>query len=119
MRLGRSERRAYIILVRLLLILIILVIILIIVLVIILIKVLEVILVELLESEGLAGEPIDGAGNELLLDILAELVVELETLLDVGSSIIIVLNRGLGRGEEVEEGLCGNGLLDDTGLLGV
>ena len=116
---GNQQRRAYIILVRLLLIFIILVIILIIVLVVLIIKVLEVILIELLESEGLAGEPVDGAGNELLLDVFPELVVELETLLDVGSSIVVVLNRGLGWGEEVEERLCGDGLLDDTGLLGV
>jgi hypothetical protein len=117
--LGKQQRRAYIILVRLLLLIIILVIVLIIVLVVLIIKVLEVILIVLLESEGLAGEPIDGAGNELLLDVLPELVVELETLLDVGSSIVVILNRGLGRGEEVEERLCRNGLLDNAGLLGV
>jgi hypothetical protein len=52
--------------------------------------------------QSLASEPIDRAGNELFLDVLTELVVELETLLDVGGSIVLVL-RGLGWVEEVEE----------------
>lgn len=79
----------------------------------------ELALVEVLEVlvlEGLASEPVDGAGDELLLDVLTELVVELEALLDVGSSIVIVLGRAWGV-EEVKERLCGNGLLNDAGLL--
>ena len=68
--------------------------------------------------QSLAGEPVDRTGNELLLDILTELVVKLETLLDVGGSIVVVL-RGVGWVEEVEERLCGDGLLDNAGLLSV
>ena len=77
----------------------------------------EVLLVHLLKGEGLPGEPVNGAGNQLLLDVLTELVVELEALLDVGSGIIVLLAWCVGWGEEVEEGLGGDGLLDDTGLF--
>ena len=69
--------------------------------------------------QGLAGEPVNGAGDELLLDVLTKLVVELETLLDVGGGVVVLVLRGLGWVEEVEERLCRNRLLDDTGLLGV
>jgi hypothetical protein len=59
------------------------------------ILILEVILVEVvhavLELESLAGEPVDGAGNELLLDVLTELVVELELLLNVLVDLLIVI----------------------------
>ena len=74
-----------------------------------------------LELTGLAGEPIDGARDELLLDVLAELVIELEALLNVEVVLIILIKvrRGLGGREEVEEALRGNSSLDDTGLLGV
>jgi len=44
-----------------------------------------------LELQGLAGEPVDGAGNELLLDVLTELVVQLELLLDVLVNLLIVV----------------------------
>jgi hypothetical protein len=68
--------------------------------------------------KSLAGEPVDSAGDELLLDVLTELVVELEALLDVGGGIVVLLVLGRARGvEEVEERLCGNGLLDNAGLL--
>ncbi|CAF3457518.1 unnamed protein product [Fusarium graminearum] len=57
----------------------------------------ELIVRDLLESESLASEPVDGTGNELLLDVLTELVVELETLLDVGLGVlVIVIGRSLG-----------------------
>jgi hypothetical protein len=82
----------------------------------------ELALVEVLNVlilQSLAGEPVDGAGNELLLDVLAKLVVELETLLNVGGSIILIVLRGLWGVEEVEERLRGDGLLDDARLLGV
>ena len=45
----------------------------------------------MLELESLASEPIDGAGNELLLDVLAELVVELKLLLDVLVNLLVVI----------------------------
>lgn len=79
----------------------------------------KIVLVNLLVCESLAGEPVDGTGDELLLDILAELVVQFEALLDVRGSVVVVLSRSLGRGEEVEERLGGDGLLDDAGLLRV
>ena len=70
------------------------------------ILVLEVVLVEVvhavLELKSLAGEPVDGAGNELLLDVFSKLVVELKTLLNVGGSIVLILGRAWGV-EEVEE----------------
>lgn len=89
------------------------------VLVVIILKVflVKVLLVHLLEGQSLSGEPVDGAGDQLLLDVLTELVVELEALLNVGGSIIVLLAWCVGWGEEVEEGLGGNGLLDDTRLF--
>lgn len=63
----------------------------------------EVLLIHLLEGEGLTGEPVDGTGDQLLLDVLTELVVELEALLDVGGSVIVLLTWCVGWGEEVEE----------------
>jgi hypothetical protein len=53
--------------------------------------------------QSLASEPVDGTGDELLLDVLAELVVELETLLDVRGSIVLLILWGRGWVEEVEE----------------
>lgn len=75
------------------------------VLIIIVLKVflVEVLLVHLLESEGLSGEPIDRAGNQLLLDVLTKLVVELEALLNVRGGVIVLLTWCVGWGEEVEE----------------
>lgn len=89
------------------------------VLVILLIEVLliKVILIHLLESEGLSSKPVDGTGNQLLLDVLTQLVVKLEALLDVGSGVIIVLGWCLGGREEVEERLGGDSLLDNAGLF--
>jgi len=49
----------------------------------------------LLELERLSSEPIDSTGNELLLDVLAELVVELELGLDVLIEVLVLLLRGL------------------------
>ena len=57
--------------------------------------ILELVLVEVvhavLELQSLAGEPVDGAGNELLLDVLTELVVKLELLLDVLVNLLVVV----------------------------
>jgi len=59
------------------------------------ILILEVILVEVvhavLELKSLASEPVDGAGDKLLLDVLTELVVELKLLLDVLVNFLIVI----------------------------
>jgi hypothetical protein len=44
-----------------------------------------------LKLESLTSEPVDGAGNELLLDVLTELVVELELLLDVLINLLVVI----------------------------
>lgn len=78
-----------------------------------------VVVIELLELKSLAGEPVDSTGDELLLDILAELVVQLQTLLDVGRDLVIIVGRGLGWREKVEERLGGDRLLDNAGLLRV
>lgn len=75
-------------------------------------------LIKVLVLKSLAGEPINGMRDELLLDDLSELVVQFKALLNVSGGIIIVL-RGLGGVEEVEERVCGNSLLDHAGLLGV
>jgi hypothetical protein len=74
-----------------------------------------------LELTSLAGEPVDGTGNELLLDVLTELVVELQALLEIQGVLVLLIEvgRGLGGSEEVEEAFRGNSALDDTGLLGV
>lgn len=59
------------------------------------ILILEIVLVEVvhavLELKSLAGEPVDGAGNELLLDVLTELVVKLELLLNVLIDLLVVI----------------------------
>jgi hypothetical protein len=74
--------------------------------------------VQLLELEGFACEPVDSTGNQLLLNILSELVIQLKTLLNVGGTGFIIGWR-LRWGEEVEEGFARYGLTDYTGLLGV
>ena len=79
----------------------------------------QLILVNLLIGECLAREPVNGTGDELLLDVLAQLVVQLQAVLDVGRGIIILLCRGLRGREEVEKGVGRDSLLDDAGLLGV
>jgi hypothetical protein len=53
--------------------------------------------------QSLTSEPVDGTGNELLLDVLTELVVELELGLNVVLDLLVVLGRGAGGVEEVEE----------------
>ena len=53
--------------------------------------------------KGLAGEPVNGAGDELLLDVLTELVVELELGLNVVLDLLVILCRGAGGVEEIEE----------------
>jgi len=83
--------------------------------------ILEISLVEVVDAlvlESFARKPVDGARDQLLLDVFAELVVELKTLLDVFSGLLVVRGRG-GRREEVEEGFGGDGLLYKTGLLSV
>ena len=69
--------------------------------------------------QSLTSEPLDGTGNELLLDVLTELVVELELGLNIVLNLLVILGRGAGGVEKVEERGCGNGLLDNAGLLGV
>lgn len=75
--------------------------------IVILVKVLliliKIVLIHLLKSKGLSRKPVDGTRNELLLDVLTQLVVELEALFNVTGSIVVILRRRLGRGEEVEE----------------
>ena len=72
-----------------------------------------------LESESLASKPVDCARDELLLDVLTELVVELKLLLDLLVNVLVLVRWWGRRVEEVEERRCGDGLLDNAGLLGV
>ncbi|KAH0294782.1 hypothetical protein KCU62_g97, partial [Aureobasidium sp. EXF-3399] len=92
-------------------------------LLILIVLVLEVVLIKVLEAllelQSLTSEPVDGTGNELLLDVLTELVVELELGLNIVLNLLVVLGRGAGGVEEVEERGSGDGLLDNAGLLGV
>jgi hypothetical protein len=76
------------------------------------------ILIEFLKLKSLTSKPVNSAGNELLLDVLAQLIVEFKTLLDIARSIIVVIVRWcLGRRKEVEEGLSWYCLLNNPGLL--
>lgn len=77
-------------------------------------------IVQLLELKSLTGKPVDSTGDQLLLDVLAELVVKLKALLDVTGGVIVLLLGGrLGGVEEVEERLGLDSLLDNASLLGV
>lgn len=93
------------------------------VIIILIVLVLELVLIEVvhagLELQSLAGEPVDGARDELLLDVLTQLVVKLELGLDLLVDLLIIITWRLCRVEEVEEGWCGDGLLDNARLLGV
>lgn len=51
---------------------------------------LQVIVINLLVREGLSGKPINGTGDQLLLNVLAELVVEFKTLLNVRDCVVFV-----------------------------
>ena len=53
--------------------------------------------------QSLTSEPVDGTGNQLLLDVLTELVVELELGLNIVLNLLVILGRGAGGVEEVEE----------------
>jgi hypothetical protein len=54
--------------------------------------------------KGFSSEPIDGTGDKLLLNVLTQLIVKLETFFDVAATIIAIISTWcLGRGEEVEE----------------
>ncbi len=78
------------------------------------------ILIQLLKLKSLTREPVDSTRDELFLDVLAQLVIKLKTLFDIGGRIIIVLiSWCLGGSKEVEEGLSWDSLLNYTGLLGV
>ena len=75
--------------------------------------------VKLLELQRFASEPINGTRDQLFLDVLAELVVEFETLLDIRGRILVVFCRWLGWREKVEEGLARDSFADNASLLGV
>ncbi len=77
------------------------------------------VLVVLLVPEGLAGEEVDRAGHDALLEVLADLVVELELLVNVLVQLVVLLGGHLGRAEEGEERVCRDRLLDDPGLVRV
>lgn len=114
----KESGRSHLFLLGLVVIILVLTSIIIIVLVVLVIELGKVILIEFLKGEGLAGEPVDRTGNQLLLDVLAKLVVQLQAFLNIGGGIIVLISRRLGRREEVEEGLSRDRLLDDAGLLG-
>ena len=62
-----------------------------------------------------------GVRTHPLLEVLSDLVVELELLINVLILVLLVVVLGgrLGRGEEAEERVGGDDLLDDPGLVGV
>ena len=60
-------------------------------------------LIEFLELQCLSGKPVDGTWNEFLFDILTQLIVSLQTFLNVGSHIVIIATRGLWGGEKIEK----------------
>lgn len=104
------------------LIIVILIIVLIIVLLIILIIVLKIVIVlvtAILVLEGLASEPVNGAGDDTVLELLAQTVVSLKLLINVLIllDILVLVLGGNWGSEEGEEGLGGDSLLDDTGLV--
>lgn len=100
--------------------LILILVVVILILVVLILKLIRVdVLTQLLELQSLTGEPVDGTGNQLLLDILTQLVVQLQALLNVASNGLVIIDRWLRGGEEVEEGLGGHADLDNAGLLGV
>ena len=77
------------------------------------------IVIDFLEMKSVAGEPVNGTGNELFFNVFAELIVQLEAFLDVGCDGFIVLTlRRLWWVEEVKEGVGWDGLLENAGLLG-
>lgn len=62
------------------------------------------IIIQLLELKSFTSEPVNSAGDKLLLDIFTQLVIEFKTFLNIRGSIIIILIRRWRRGrEEVEE----------------
>jgi hypothetical protein len=68
---------------------------------------------------------VNGSRDDPLLNVLSDLVVELETLVKLLELLLVDVagleglhRRGGGRGEEVEEGVGGDDLLDDSGLVG-
>ena len=76
--------------------------------------------------EGLSGEVINGFGNDLFLDVLAELVIQLELLIQFVEVILVdlVVVYGFlcgrdGGSEEVEEGLGGAGFANQPCAIGV
>src|SRR6266536_2874446 len=52
------------------------------------------VIIQLLKLKSLASEPVDSPRDELLLDVLSQLVVKLETFLDITCSVIVVLITG-------------------------
>ena len=93
------------------------------ILIVLVVLVLELILVEViktvLELQRLAGEPIDGAWDELLFDVFSKLVVKLELGFDLLVDLLFVILWWRSRVEEVKERWRWNSLLDDAGLLRV
>lgn len=71
--------------------------------------------------QSFAGEVVDGFGDDLLLDVLADLIVHLELLLQFVEFIFChvtvvdgLLGGWCGWREEVEEGLCGTRFSDES-----
>lgn len=67
--------------------------------------------------KSLAGKPVNCTRDELLLDIFSQLVVKFKSLFDIRRDSLVVVRRGLRRGEEIEKGFCRHGYLDDPSLL--
>ena len=86
------------------------------ILVVVVVVVIVIVLFHHIVLEGLSGEVIDSLGNDLFLDVLAELVIQLELLIEFVEAILVdlVVVYGFlcgrdGGSEKVEEGLGGAG----------
>lgn len=68
---------------------------------------------------GFASEPIDGSRDELLFDFFTKLIIKFQTLFNIGTLFIVLIEicRRFGGVEEVEKAVGWDGPLDDAGLL--
>ena len=73
------------------------------VLIVLVLKVVFFVFVQLLESQGFARKPVNSPRDELFFDVFAELIIELQSLLDVIFLGIILVGWRLRGIEEVEE----------------
>lgn len=76
--------------VRLLLLVVVLAQVILVVLVILEVARLDVVIVNFLVGESLSSKPVNGTGDQLLLNILPELIVEFQTFLNVRNCVVVI-----------------------------